>query len=62
MYSCYYTYLFSPTKLYSKRHIIERCFGRMKENKRVDIPFDKLDTTFLSFIALALAKLYKLFC
>lgn len=30
----------------------------MKENKRVAMRFDKLDSTFLSFIALALAKLY----
>ena len=53
---------FYDTKLYSKRHIIERFFGRMKENKRIAMRFDKLDNTFLSFIALAIIKLYKLFC
>jgi transposase len=48
--------------LYRKRHVIERLFGRIKENKRIATRFDKLDTTFLSFIALALLKAYKLLC
>lgn len=47
---------------YRKRHMIERLFGRLKENKRIAMRFDKLDSIFLSFIALALAKLFKLFC
>ena len=50
------------TKLYRTRHVIERLFGRLKENKRLAMRFDKLDCNFLSFIALALIKLYKLFC
>lgn len=53
---------FYDVKLYRKRNIIERFFGRLKENKRVAMRFDKMDHTFLSFIALAIAKLYKLFC
>jgi transposase len=53
---------FYDTNIYRKRHIIERLFGRLKENKRIAMRFDKLDSTFLSFIALALAKLFKLFC
>lgn len=53
---------FYNTEIYAKRHIIERLFGRMKENKRLAMRFDKLDITFLGFIALALMKLYKLFC
>jgi transposase len=53
---------FYDTKLYRKRHIIERLFGRLKENKRIAMRFDKLDYTFLSFIALAIAKSFKLFC
>ena len=53
---------FYNTQIYRKRHIIERLFGRLKENKRIAMRFDKLDSTFLSFIALALTKLYKLFC
>ena len=51
---------FYDTKMYRKRHIIERLFGRIKENKRIAMRFDKLDSTFLSFIALALSKAYKL--
>lgn len=39
-----------------------KLFGRLKENKRIAMCFDKLDSIFLSFIALALAKLFKLFC
>ena len=53
---------FYNVTLYRKRHVIERLFGRLKENKRLAMRFDKLDSTFLSFIAIALAKLYKLFC
>ncbi|MCC8416315.1 MAG: transposase [Rickettsia endosymbiont of Gnoriste bilineata] len=53
---------FYDTKIYRKRHIIERLFGRLKENKRIAMRFDKLNSTFLSFVALALAKLFKLFC
>ena len=53
---------FYDTHTYRKRHIIERLFGRLKENKRIAMRFDKLDSMFLSFIALALAKLFKLFC
>lgn len=43
-------------------HIIEILFGRIKENKRIAMRFDKLDFTFFNFIALALAKALKLFC
>ena len=53
---------FYDTQTYRKRHVIERLFGRIKENKRIAMRFDKRDSTFLSFIALALAKAYKLFC
>lgn len=53
---------FYDVNLYRKRNIIERFFGRLKENKRIAMRFDKLDHSFLSFIALATAKLYKLLC
>jgi len=53
---------FYDTKIYRKRHIIERFFGRLKENKRIATRFDKLDSSFISFIAIATAKLYNLFC
>ena len=50
------------TVTYRQRHVIERLFGRIKENKRIAMRFDKLDQTFLSFIALSRAKAYQLFC
>lgn len=53
---------FYDTNMYRRRHIIERLFGRLKENKRLAMRFDKLDSSFIGFIALALAKLFKLFC
>ena len=53
---------FYDVVLYRKRHVIERLFGRLKENKRIATRFDKLDFMFLSFIALALCKAFKLFC
>ncbi|MFK8039967.1 MAG: IS5 family transposase [Rickettsiaceae bacterium] len=53
---------FYDVKLYRKRNIIERFFGRLKDNKRIAMRFDKMDHTFLSFIALAITKLYKLLC
>ena len=53
---------FYNVNLYRKRNIIERFFGKLKENKRIAMRFDKMDHVFLSFIALAIAKLYKLFC
>lgn len=53
---------FYDTKLYQKRYIMEKLFGKLKENKRSAMRFDKLDSILVSFIALALAKLFKLFC
>jgi transposase len=53
---------FYDVKLYKKRNIIERLFGRLKENKRIAMRFDKMDHAFFSFIALAIAKSLKLFC
>ena len=53
---------FYDVKLYKKRNIIERFFGRLKENKRIAMRFDKMDHTFLSFISLASLKILKLLC
>jgi hypothetical protein len=50
------------TKIYKERHLIEGLFGRLKENKRIAMRFDKLDIVFSSFIALALIKSYHLLC
>jgi len=35
---------------YSTRSAIERFFGRIKENKRLALRFDKLTSTFFSFL------------
>jgi len=43
--------------LYKLRKNIEIFFGRIKENKRMAMRFDKHDETFLSFIALAALKI-----
>lgn len=53
---------FYDVELYKKRNLIERFFGRLKENKRIAMRFDKMDHSFFSFIALAISKLFKLFC
>ncbi len=45
---------------YQTRNIIERVFGRIKEFRRVATRYDKLDSTFLSFIACAF--ILQLFC
>jgi transposase len=43
--------------IYKWRHRIENLFQRIKENRRLAMRFDKLDCTFLGFLALALIKL-----
>ena len=53
---------FYDIKLYRTRHIIERLFGRLKENKLLAVRFHKLDSTFISFIPLALTKSFHLLC
>ncbi len=47
---------------YRTRSAIERFFGRLKENKRLALRFDKLSTTFFSFFALASIKALGLIC
>ena len=47
---------------YKTRVAIEHFFGRLKENKRMALRFDKLDITFFSFFALACLKILKLLC
>lgn len=49
-------------KRYKTRSAIERFFGKIKENKRLALRFDKLDITFFSFFALACLKVFKLLC
>lgn len=47
---------------YQTRFNIEHFFGKIKENKRLAMRFDKLDVTFFSFFALACLKVLKLIC
>lgn len=44
-------------KLYALRRRIEIFFGKLKENKRLAVRYDKMDVTFLGFIALAATKI-----
>jgi transposase len=48
--------------IYAKRHFIERLFAKLKENKRLASRFDKLDVSFLAFVALALIFAFQLLC
>lgn len=40
------------------RVLVENFFAKLKENRRLSMRFDKSDTAFLAFIALAAIKLY----
>jgi transposase len=40
-------------EVYSYRNLIERVFGKLKENRRLAVRYEKSDITFLSMIALA---------
>lgn len=42
---------------YSLRKRIENMFGRMKENKRLAMRFEKSDLIFMAFIAIAVIKM-----
>jgi transposase len=37
-------------EIYTKRGLIERLFGKLKENRRLAVRYEKSDLTFLSFI------------
>lgn len=45
-------------QLYKLRSNIEIFFGKMKENKRLALRYDKSDAAFLGFIALAAIKIF----
>ncbi|HAT2094896.1 TPA: transposase [Legionella pneumophila] len=47
---------------YKTRSAIERFFGKIKENKRLTLRFDKLDITLFSFFALGCLKVLGLLC
>ena len=46
------------TKLYALRKRIEIFFGKLKENRRLAVRYEKMDLTFLGFIALAAIKIH----
>jgi transposase len=43
-------------ELYKSRGFIERFFGKLKENKRIAMRYDKSDNAFWAFIAMAAIK------
>ena len=45
-------------KIYKLRRNIEIFFGKIKENKRLSLRFEKHDSAFLGFIALAAIKIH----
>lgn len=45
-------------KLYALRRRIEMFFGKLKENRRLAVRYDKTDLAFLGFIALATIKIH----
>jgi transposase len=44
--------------LYKLRNLIERFFGKLKENRRLAMRFDKRDDAFMAFVAIATIKPY----
>lgn len=48
---------FYDTTIYKWRRRIENLFQKIKENRRLALRFDKLDATFMGFIALSLIKI-----
>ena len=46
--------------VYKLRTRIEMLFGRIKENRRLVVRYEKLDATFLGFIAIAILKAFYL--
>lgn len=45
-------------RTYKKRARIEQCVGWLKENRRVGTRYDKLATSFLAFVNLAIIRRY----
>ena len=43
-------------KTYRRRNVVERLVGWLKESRRVATRYDKLATTFLAFVKLALLR------
>ena len=45
-------------RVYRKRARVEQCVGWLKENRRVGTRYDKLATSFLAFVNLAIIRRY----
>lgn len=45
-------------RAYKRRARVEQCVGWLKENRRVGTRYDKLATSFLSFVNLAIIRRY----
>jgi transposase len=45
-------------KLYKLRGAVERFFGKLKENRRLALRYEKDDVTFLSFVAFGTMRRY----
>jgi transposase len=43
---------------YKKRGLIERIFGKLKENRRLAVRYEKSDINFLGFIVIAFLKIF----
>jgi transposase len=43
---------------YKKRGLIERIFGKIKENRRLTVRYEKSDINFLGFILVAFIKIF----
>jgi transposase len=44
-------------QMYKKRGLIERIFGKVKENRRLAVRYEKSDVNFLGFIIFAFIKI-----
>lgn len=45
-------------RIYRKRGLIERIFGKLKENRRLALRYEKSDINFLGFIIIAFIKIF----
>ena len=45
-------------KVYKKRGLIERVFGKLKENRRLTVRYEKSDINFLGFVLIGFLKIF----
>ncbi len=46
------------TRIYKGRNVVERCIGWLKHNRRIGTRYEKLATSFLSMLKLAIISRY----